>query len=125
MSIFKPQKFDIIFELHHKYSERRGFKEKFLEMACKRNIIFVGLLIDANIYRADDIGKNYGSDNSLENIIGLSKKMAQSTIDLTECIIETSYSPGTIEYCLKYDDIDEIHRIYQDPSFFPRFSPKY
>jgi len=128
LSILRPHKFELIFDLHRKYSERNGFREKFLEKALNQNSNFVNILIDKNIYCTNDIEHYYNTENQIGKLIDLSNEIAQidipesdicqSTFDLTECLIQTDYPPGTIEYCLKYDDINGIHRIYQDPSFF-------
>jgi len=122
LSIFRPQKYELIFELHRKYSERKGFREKFLARALKMNSNFVRILIDKSIYSSDDIAN---LQSMIDRFIDLSNKMdyvqndiCQNTLDLSLKLIETSFSPGSIEYCLKYDDIDEIHRKYQNPSFF-------
>jgi len=128
LSIFRPLKYDMIFELHKSYSCKKDFREKFLDKALKKNNFFVSLLIDKKIYNPEDIRLHFGISNETEEIIDLSNHIIQidfpesdicrSTFELTEKIIETSYAPGSIEYCLKYDDIDEILYIYQNPSFF-------
>ena len=128
LSIFRPHKHELIFELHQKYSEKEGFREKFLERALKMNSNFVNILIEKNIYCSDDIALLHGIGIETDDIIDLSNKInqtdyvqndiCQNALDLSLELIQTQYSPGTIEYCLKYDDIKGIHRIYQDPNFF-------
>ena len=46
LSNLKPQKYDLIFELHQKYSVREGFREKFLEKTLKKNSNFVNILFE-------------------------------------------------------------------------------
>jgi len=131
LSKFRPLKYEIIFILHQNYSAKIGFREKFLERVLKHNCAFVNILIKKNIYKTEDIEHHFNKGNETLNIVDLSKKMAsivfpeiesgylsQNISDLSAKLIETSYSPGTIEYCLKYDDIDEIRRFYQNPNFY-------
>jgi len=128
LSNLKPLKYDLILELHKKYSERKGFREKFLKKALNQKSFFVNLLFEKNIYCAEDIEQLYGPCCEVNDLIALSNKISNidlpendiclNAFDLNDSTIHTNYSLGTIEYCLKHDDIDEIRRIYQDPSFF-------
>jgi len=129
LSKFRPQKSELIFEFHQIYSTRNGFREKFLERALNQNSFFVNILIDKNIYQIEEIYDCF-YDTSIEraetirflNYLTPSYDSIgndfQNTIDLLEMMFQTDYPPGTIEYCVKYDDIDGIIRFYQDPSFF-------
>jgi len=128
LSNFRPQKYDLVFEFHKKYSERKGFREQFLEKALKQKSFFVNLLFEKNIYTSQDVENLYGPCSEVKDLIALSNKIShldlpdndfsQNAVDPNDSIIQTNYSPGTIEYCLKHDDINEIRRIYSDPSFF-------
>jgi len=128
LSRFKPQKYDLIFKFHQKYSERKEFKEKFLEKALRQNFFFVSLLIEKNIYSSDDVAHSFGTPNDTSSIVKLSNLLCtiecpgiessdvcQDTFDLTEKFINTNYLPGTIEYCLRFDDIDGLRSIYLNP----------
>ena len=128
LSSFKPNKNDLIFMFHQKYSERKGFREKFLEKALNRNSLFVSLLVDKKIYSSDDVAHLYSTPNDTSSIVNLSNQLCtiecpriessdvcQDTFDLTEYLINTNYLPGTIEYCIRFDDIDGLCSIYQNP----------
>ena len=128
LSIFRPQKYELIFMLHRKYSLRKGFKEKFLERTLKRNRNFINILIEKNIYNYEEISHYFNTGNRIVDIIDLSNKIltidykeddiCQNTIDPSIEMFQNNYPNGTIEYYLKNDDVNEIHRIYQDPSLF-------
>jgi len=128
LSNFKPHKYDLIFELHKKYSERKGFREKFFEQLLKQKSFFVNLLFEKNIYTSEDFYNQNGPCSDVMDLIALSNKISdidvpendicQNSSDLNDYMIQTNYPQRTIEYCLKHDDINEIHRIYSDPSFF-------
>jgi len=128
LSIFRPRQYELIINLHRIYSKRKGFREKFLERALYRNGSFINVLIKENIYSFEEVSDLHGVVNDINAIIALSyninqtdyeeTNICQNSIDIPEESLPTDYSYGTIEYFLKYDDINEIHRIYQDPGFF-------
>jgi len=124
LSIFRPQKYELIFEIHRKYSEREGFREKFLERALKQNSNFINLLIEKRIYSSDDVLVQHevdGFSNTISEFIFSeikSGEICSGILDLSFDMVQTDYRPGTIEWHLKYDDINEIRNIYQDPSFY-------
>jgi len=123
LSRLRPQQYELVIALHQKYLKMQRFREKFLEKVLKKNCLFVSHLIDKKIYNSNDFG------NGIADIIDFSKQMIHvsfpegNTIclnpyEIIEKLIETSYSPGTIDYCLRFDDIDHIRSFFHDPSFF-------